>query len=158
MWQELRVGTGLAALVIAVAALAVALSNSGPDGGANAATSAAGAVHSGGVTVAPFQEKGHTIAIENFAYGLDPIHVQAGEAVVWVNYDQVPHTATAKDGSWDSGTLAQGDGVVMVFDEPGTYQYICLLHPPVNAIAGAPEGVKLAGGGRPMQGTVIVEE
>lgn len=154
--QELSI---VATLVVAVTALVVALTNSGSGGSdAGAAPAASSVPARADVVVAAFQEKGHTVPIENFAYGLDPIRVPAGEAVAWVNYDEVPHTATAKDGSWDSGTLSQGEGVVMVFSEPGTYAYICTLHPPSSAIAGAPDGVKLAGGGRPMQGTIIVTE
>jgi plastocyanin len=157
MWNQVRQEIAIVAtLVVAVAALVVALVDGSSDSGGVIAAPATNSEV--GVIVAPFQEKGHTVAIENFAYGLDPIHVKAGEAVVWVNYDETPHTATAKDGSWDSGLLAQGDGVVMVFREPGTYAYICTLHPPASAIAGAPEGVAVVGGGQPMQGTVIVEE
>jgi plastocyanin len=146
-------------LVIAVTALVVALEGrGGPSGGAEA-SDAVRTESDSGVFVAAFQPKGRTVAIENFAYDPDPVRVEAGEAVIFENFDAVPHTVTARDGSWDSGTLAQGDAVVLVFDEPGTYEYICALHPPgVARITGAPEGAELAGGGgRPMQGTIIIE-
>ena len=153
--QELSI---VATLVVAVTALIVALVNGSDGGGAGAAPVATGTAGGAGVTVADFQEKGHSVVIANFAYSPDPVRVKAGQAVTWVNEDEVPHTATAKDGSWDSGTLPHGEGVVMIFSKPGTYPYICLLHPPAGAIAGAPAGAKLAGGGgRPMQGTIIVE-
>jgi plastocyanin len=164
LWEKIRqdllivvaLSVGVAALVLALRA-GEAADGSGPIGVQRVAASDAAAA---GVTVAAFQPKGHTIAIQDFSYDPDPVRAEAGQAVVWENYDEVPHTVTAKDGSWDSGTLAQGDAVIMVFDQPGTYAYICLLHPPgAGAIAGAPEGAKLAGGGgRPMQGTIIVEE
>ena len=162
MLQELRIGTSLAALVIAVAALAVALTNDGSDGGGPSTVRAADTTSGhASVTVAPFQEKGHSVVIENFAYSPEPVGARVGEAVVWINRDEAPHTVTAQDGSWSSGTLVQGDGVAMIFSEPGTYEYICALHPPATTrVAGAAEGVKLAGGGggHGMKGTIIVEE
>ena len=152
-----------AALIVAVAALVVALRNDGqgtPATAAQAADAKGSAVggDADGVTVGRFQPKGHTVAIWNFAYDPDPVSVKAGQAIVWENSDVAPHTVTARDGSWDSGTIVLGDAVVMIFDEPGTYPYICTIHPPAGArIGGAPEGVKLAGGGgKGMQGTIFV--
>ena len=55
--------------------------------------------------------------------------------------------------------MKQGETYVTILDEPGVYVYICELHPPRHgAIFGAPPGTKLVGGGgRGMQGTIIVE-
>ena len=45
----------------------------------------------------------------------------------------MPHTATAKDGSWDTGILNKGDTKTITFDKAGDYQYYCKVHP--NMIA-----------------------
>src|SRR4029077_6078058 len=44
------------------------------------------------------------VKIVEFVYGPDPVTVQAGGKVIWQNEDTAPHTATADDGSFDTGT------------------------------------------------------
>ncbi len=48
--------------------------------------------------------------------------------VKWVNYDSMPHTVTAVDGSFDSGNLDPGQSFVHTFNAPGTYVYVCIYH------------------------------
>jgi plastocyanin len=60
--------------------------------------------------------------------------VPAGSTVVWTNYDPVPHDVTAKDGSWSSGLLGQGESFAHTFNEPGTFAYICQVHPFMSAV------------------------
>jgi plastocyanin len=48
---------------------------------------------------------------------------------VVTNTDAASHTWTAVDGSFDSGTLAEGDSFEFVFDGPGTFEYFCNIHP-----------------------------
>ncbi|MCD4822153.1 MAG: hypothetical protein K8R11_08830, partial [Methanococcoides sp.] len=40
-----------------------------------------------------------------------------------------PHTATDNNDMFDSGTLAKGESFIMTFEEAGTYDYICTIHP-----------------------------
>ena len=49
--------------------------------------------------------------------------------MTWINRDSAPHTATAEDDSFDTGTLAEGKIGSQSFKEPGTYPYICTIHP-----------------------------
>jgi plastocyanin len=49
--------------------------------------------------------------------------------VRWVNGGVAPHTATARDGSFDSGFLSTGDGFSRTFNAPGTIEYFCTIHP-----------------------------
>ncbi|MEX0785957.1 MAG: plastocyanin/azurin family copper-binding protein [Dehalococcoidia bacterium] len=99
------------------------------------------------------------VDIYNFAYDPDPIRVSAGQAVAWTNLDEAPHTVTADDASWGSGRLDRDQAVVLSFDEPGVYSYICALHPPLLSLpAGSADGSTfLGGGGGGMRGTIIVE-
>ncbi len=67
-------------------------------------------------------------------YSPDVIHVVIGvnNTVTWTNNDQVTHTVSAIDGSFDSGLLQPGQIFVETFDTPGTYQYHCQIHPWMN--------------------------
>jgi len=55
--------------------------------------------------------------------------IAAGETVRWFNDDALPHTASATDGTWDSGNLAPGQAFERRFDAPGSYPYLCRYHP-----------------------------
>jgi plastocyanin len=69
------------------------------------------------------------VEIVDFAYDPDPVTIQAGGKVIWINRDAEPHTATADDGSFDTGTLEEGKLKSEGFKEPGTYRYFCEIHP-----------------------------
>lgn len=72
------------------------------------------------------------VEIADFAYGPDPVTVQAGGKVIWLNRDSAPHTATAEDGSFDAGTLEEGKLKSETFKQAGTYEYICQIHPDMH--------------------------
>lgn len=67
--------------------------------------------------------------IRGMAFTPARIEITAGTTVSWRNEDDVAHTVTATDGSWDSGTLAPGATWQRRFDAPGTYPFTCLPHP-----------------------------
>jgi plastocyanin len=69
------------------------------------------------------------VEIEDFAYNPDPVTIEEGGKVIWINRDSAPHTATAEDGSFDTGTLEEGKLKSENFKEAGTYAYICSIHP-----------------------------
>ena len=56
-----------------------------------------------------------------------PLRVAVGASVTWTNIGDLPHTVTA-DG-FDSGIMSPGDSFEWTFDEAGTYDYVCALHP-----------------------------
>jgi plastocyanin len=69
-------------------------------------------------------------------WGYAPVKttVAAGTWVTWSNDGQESHTVTAIDGSFDSGNLDPSDGFSWYFDQPGTYQYTCSVHPWMNGM------------------------
>ncbi len=73
-----------------------------------------------------------TVDIQGFTFGPDDLTVGVGTEIVWENRDDAPHTATA-EGAFDSGQLERGDSYSLSFDEPGTYEYICTIHPYMTA-------------------------
>jgi plastocyanin len=76
--------------------------------------------------------KSEKVEIVEFTYEPDPVVVQAGGKVIWQNQDTAPHTATADDGSFDTGTIEQGKTGSATFKEPGTYTYFCEIHPTMH--------------------------
>ncbi len=60
--------------------------------------------------------------------------VEVGQAIRFVNTGDVAHTATADDGSFDTGLLKAGESAVVVFDQPGEFGYFCQPHPWMRAL------------------------
>lgn len=63
------------------------------------------------------------------SYSPNPVEVQVGETVTWINEDSAVHTATANDRTFDSGVLMEGDSFSFTFDKEGGYAYYCDVHP-----------------------------
>ena len=72
------------------------------------------------------------VKIVEFVYGPDPVTVQVGGKVIWQNEDTAPHTATADDGSFDTGTIEQGKIKSETFKQAGTFTYFCEIHPTMH--------------------------
>ncbi len=72
------------------------------------------------------------VSIVEFAYDPDPVRIEEGGKVIWVNHDAAPHTATADDGSFDTGAIEQGKLESESFKQPGTYTYFCEIHPDMH--------------------------
>jgi len=72
------------------------------------------------------------VEISDFAYNPDPVTIQAGGKVIWMNEDSTPHTATADDGSFDTGPIEEGKLKSETFKQPGTYAYHCTIHPSMH--------------------------
>src|SRR5574341_2302132 len=77
-----------------------------------------------------------SIPLGDKAYQPNPLHVKVGSTITWTNDDKTTHTATSgmitsnEYGKiFDSGYLSKGKSFTFVFDEPGNYEYFCLLHP-----------------------------
>lgn len=72
------------------------------------------------------------VEIENYAYRPDPVTIEEGGKVTWVDRDSVAHTATAEDGSFDTGPIEEGKLKSETFKQPGTYEYVCSIHPQMH--------------------------
>ncbi|MGC2061970.1 MAG: cupredoxin domain-containing protein [Thermodesulfovibrionales bacterium] len=68
------------------------------------------------------------VMIDGSAFSPEVAIVKVGGEVVWKNKDASPHTVTADDGSFDSGSLAQGAEYRRKFITAGTVKYSCDIH------------------------------
>src|ERR1700691_6228564 len=75
----------------------------------------------------------NTVVRKNFDFSPMMLTVKAGTTVTWKNLDGEPHTVVSPDGVFRSHALDQGDAFTFKFDKPGTYKYICSIHPRMKA-------------------------
>jgi len=62
------------------------------------------------------------------------IEITAGTTIRWTNNDQLVHTISADDGSWDSGPIEPGKTWTHTFTQPGEYAFHCTPHPFMKAL------------------------
>jgi plastocyanin len=81
-------------------------------------------------TVGAQQQATRTVKIEDFTFKPARIVVRPGTRITWVNRDSAPHTVTANNGAFDSGTLQRGERFSRTFRRAGKrFAYFCEIHP-----------------------------
>jgi len=70
-----------------------------------------------------------SVSIEDFYFEPTNAAVQPGDTIVFINKGNHPHTVTADDGSFDSGTLQPSQSFSHTFWNAGTVSYHCSIHP-----------------------------
>jgi YVTN family beta-propeller protein len=68
-------------------------------------------------------------SIANFAFDPGQITIAAGQSVTWTNNDGAPHGLAFKDGAKGADLMLPGDKFTRTYDKPGTYDYVCAVHP-----------------------------
>jgi plastocyanin len=70
------------------------------------------------------------VSIANFLFGPEQVSVAARAPVTWLNTDSSPHQVTVRgDKPQRTAVLLKGQSASLTIAEPGTYEYICGLHP-----------------------------
>ena len=69
------------------------------------------------------------ISIQSFQFVPAILTVKAGTAVTWINRDEEPHNVVSSERVFRSKAIDGGEKLTNVFDKPGTYYYICAVHP-----------------------------
>ncbi len=77
---------------------------------------------------APRAAETQNVTIKDFEYGTKMNSITVGDTITWKNDGPAPHTATANDGSFDSGNLDAGASFSKTFDKAGTFTYACKYH------------------------------
>ena len=73
-------------------------------------------------------------------YDPSTVTISAGGTVTFVNTDTAPHTVTSgtatdgPDGVWDSSLIMIDMSYSVTLDNPGTYDYFCMVHPWMQGI------------------------
>ncbi len=72
---------------------------------------------------------GAAVSIANFAFAPADVTISPGTTVTWSNDDGAPHGLAYKDGAKGTDVLLPGQKFSRTYDKPGTYDYICSVHP-----------------------------
>jgi len=70
-----------------------------------------------------------SVTIADFAFTPAQITIDEGDTVTWTNKGPTAHSATAPDGSFDTGIFPAGQSRSQTFNDAGTFSYICTPHP-----------------------------
>jgi plastocyanin len=101
-------------------------------GDTGGATTTSAAAKGGDTATTP--ATGDKVEIVDFSFKPGALKVATGTKVTFTNGDGFAHTATADDGSFDSGHLEKGQSFDFTFDKAGTYAYKCDIH---NSMTGS---------------------
>ena len=137
---KLTVGRVLSPIVVLVIAFGIASCGGGDDSTSTEAGATSTETETGseneaeGSTPAPSgdAQRSEKVEIVDFAYNPDPVTIEEGGKVIWMNEDPETHTATADDGSFDTGDLEEGKLKSETFKEAGEFTYHCEIHPTMH--------------------------
>jgi len=93
-----------------------------------AAACSSGSSSSGSRTAAPAAATGTVVHIKNYAFSPSTLRVTAGAKVTFVNDDSMVHTATATNGSFDTGHINPGASKTVTVRGSGSIPYMCEIH------------------------------
>ena len=71
----------------------------------------------------------HKVEIKSFKFSPANISVAVGDTITFTNMDSAPHTATAKDGAFNTGRLNKGQSKQIKISTAGNMDYKCNFHP-----------------------------
>jgi LPXTG-motif cell wall-anchored protein len=69
------------------------------------------------------------VTISDFQFAPGNVSVNVGDTVTWSNNGPTGHSATATNGSFDTGILEKGSSGSHTFSQAGTFSYFCKPHP-----------------------------
>lgn len=86
------------------------------------------------VTIPPYNNVADTVYMKNGVYSPNPVEVNSGRSIMWVNDDSTEHTVTADDGTFSSGIMPPGSIYIGTFNRMDTIPYHCQVHPSMKAV------------------------
>lgn len=78
-------------------------------------------------------QRKHRVEIKELKYIPEVVQVRPGDIITWINRDIVPHTASAKDNSWDTGLIKSGETRSQIVTAGMSVVYFCRFHPGMTA-------------------------
>jgi plastocyanin len=81
-----------------------------------------------------FAAEPNQIVMKDFDFAPMTISIKPGTTVTWKNLDGEPHTVVSEDGLFRSQALDEDEAFTFKFDKPGTYKFLCSIHPKMRGI------------------------
>ena len=75
-----------------------------------------------------------TVAIDGVKFQPADVTLNVGDTIEWLNKDPFPHNVTSKDGVFRSRNLEPTQSFRFRATKPGTFAYVCTLHPTMAAV------------------------
>ncbi|WP_054815751.1 plastocyanin/azurin family copper-binding protein [Nocardia arizonensis] len=125
-----RVATGFV-VAVTVALSSALLTGCGSDDSGTAATPSAGATASRTASPGPTKRAAVTVRVDDMAFSPADVTVKVGDTVTWKFSDRFPHSVQGmgdKAMGINSPIHTSGEWSY-TFIAPGTYRYLCSLHP-----------------------------
>jgi plastocyanin len=123
----------LAIMAILLAACGGAAESTAPDDGVATASPTADAAEA---TSSPSGEAGNTVSLAGGQFAPGRLTIAAGDTVTFT--DTANHTVTeGSDGVAEDDPIVDETGgadIEVTFDEPGTYNITCKIHPSMNMV------------------------
>jgi plastocyanin len=69
------------------------------------------------------------VVAKSFMFSPMTLTVAAGTTVTWSNSDDEPHTVVSETGLFRSPAMDTNESFSFRFDQPGSYRFICSIHP-----------------------------
>jgi plastocyanin len=88
-----------------------------------------------------------SVTVGDYFYRPKDLTVEAGDTVSWVNEGGAPEGHTVTGDGFDSGVMHKGDTYDHRFGSPGSFDYVCTLHPNMTGSVTVTASSTSAGGG-----------
>jgi plastocyanin len=70
------------------------------------------------------------VEMKNIAFKPKTLHIDPGDEVTWTNRDTAQHDAVGQGSAdFDTGLLEKGESASVPFNDDGTFDYMCTVHP-----------------------------
>jgi len=93
-----------------------------------------------------------TVSIGDNFYSPASVSIDVGDTITWSNNGAAQHSATASDGSFDTGVFGPGASRSHTFNQAGSFNYFCTVHGTAQSgtvtVAGSGGGGGGGGGGQ----------
>ncbi|KUO57375.1 MAG: hypothetical protein APF82_10125 [Sphingomonadales bacterium BRH_c42] len=75
----------------------------------------------------------HEISIEKMKFASAPANLKVGDTIRWINRDAVPHTASARDRSFDVNIPGNSVREMKILAK-GRHEFFCRYHPTMKGV------------------------
>jgi plastocyanin len=69
------------------------------------------------------------IQVSDTSFSPGDVTISAGDTITVTNVGQLEHSWTSGQAGLDSGILGPGESYTFTFEAPGTFAYLCTVHP-----------------------------